>query len=227
MLELYAAYLDYGDLMVLVEDLVSELATTVVGTTSLVYTGQPLDLAKPWRRATMVELVAEQTGRHLDLDAPIGELRAAADEFDVPWKDSYGPGKLILEIYEKTTEATLWQPTFVVDYPAEVSPLSRRHRKQQGWVERFEGIVAGRELCNAFSELVDPDDQRSRFEEQARARADGDDEAMVVDEDYLRALEYGLPPTAGLGVGIDRLVMLLADVASIRDVILFPTLRPE
>jgi len=153
--------------------------------------------------------------------------RAVADEHGVPWKDDDGPGKVLLEIYEKTTEAALWGPVYVVDYPEEVSPLSRPHRSRPGWVERFEAIVAGRELCNAFSELIDPEDQRRRFEAQARARAGGDEEAMAVDEDYLRALEHGLPPTAGIGIGIDRLVMLLADVPTIRDVVLFPTLRPE
>jgi lysyl-tRNA synthetase, class II len=227
MLELYAAYLDYRDLMELTEELVAHLATTLLGTTVVSYGGRELDLSPPWRRATLVDLVEERIGRRLDLREPIAELRAVAEEMDVHWDESYGPGKLILEIYEKTTEASLWGPVFVVDYPAEVSPLSRRHRELEGWVERFEAIVAGRELCNAFSELIDPDDQRGRFEDQARARAAGDDEAMVVDEDYLRALEYGLPPTAGLGIGIDRLVMLLADVSSIRDVVLFPTLRPE
>jgi lysyl-tRNA synthetase class 2 len=227
MLELYAAYWDYTDLMVLTEELVAFLATDLRGTTQLTYQGRPLDLTPPWRRATLVELVAERIGRELSLEMPIDELRAVADEHGVRWEPSYGPGKLVLEIYEKTTEATLWGPVFVIDYPEEVSPLSRPHRTRAGWVERFEPIVAGRELGNAFSELIDPEVQRLRFEEQARARAAGDDEAMAVDEDYLRALEYGLPPTAGLGIGIDRLVMLLADVGSIRDVVLFPTLRPE
>ncbi|MHB8466165.1 MAG: amino acid--tRNA ligase-related protein, partial [Acidimicrobiales bacterium] len=227
MLELYEAYADYGDLMTLTEELVAHLARAVVGNTTLTYAGRDLDLTPPWRRASMVELVEEQIGQRLDLHMGVDALRAVADEHGAPWKPAWGPGKLILEIYEKTTEAALWGPVFVVDYPEEVSPLSRRHRELEGWVERFEGIVAGRELCNAFSELIDPVDQRARFEAQAAARAAGDDEAMPVDLDYIRALEYGLPPTAGLGIGIDRLVMLLADVQTIRDVILFPTLRPE
>jgi lysyl-tRNA synthetase class 2 len=175
----------------------------------------------------MVELIAEQIGETLDLTMGVDALRKVADAHGVKWESSYGPGKLILEIYEKTTESTLWGPVFVMDYPQEVSPLARPHRDRSGWVERFEPIVAGRELGNAFSELLDPDDQRQRFEAQGEARAAGDEEAMGVDDDYVRALEYGLPPTAGLGLGIDRLVMLLADVATIRDVILFPTLRPE
>ena len=227
MLELYWAYADYTDAMVLTEDLVSGLATEVLGTTKLAYGGRDLDLTPPWRRATMVELVHERTGTEIGPDMPIEELRGLAAQFHVPVKPSWGPGKLLLEIYEKTTEGELWGPVFVCDYPQEVSPLARAHRSKPGFVERFEPIVAGRELGNAFSELTDPDDQRARFEAQAADKAAGDEEAMSVDEDYLRALEYGLPPTAGLGIGIDRLVMLLADVPNIRDVILFPTLRPE
>ena len=227
MLELYAAYWDYTDLMELTESLVADLALAVKGTTELTYGGRALDLTAPWRRATLSDLVEEQTGRRLDVRSGVDTLRAAADDLGVPWAPSFGPGKLLLEIYEKTTEANLWGPVFVCDYPVEVSPLARAHREVPEMVERFEPIVAGRELGNAFSELVDPQTQRERFEEQARQRVAGDDEAMVIDEDYLRALEYGLPPTAGLGIGIDRLVMLLADVPSIRDVVLFPTLRPE
>ena len=227
MLELYQAYADYSDMMELVEDLVAHLALELHGTTTLTYGGREIELAVPWRRATMKELIAEHAGVTVDLDTPIGELRALAEGFGIPVKDFYGPGKLILEIYEKTTEAALWGPVFVTDYPKEVSPLSRDHRSKPGYTERFEAIVAGRELCNAFSELVDPVEQRARMEDQAAQREAGDDEAMVVDEDYLRAMDYGLPPTGGLGIGIDRLVMLLADVASIRDVVLFPTLRPE
>jgi lysyl-tRNA synthetase class 2 len=226
LLEAYVAYWDYRDMMQMVEELVSWLAMSLLGKMTLSYGGRDLDLTPPWRRATMVELVSEQIGVRLDLEMGIAELRDVASAHGVVFGPADGPGKLILEIYEKTTESTLWGPVFVMDYPAEVSPLARPHRDQPGWVERFEPIVAGRELGNAFSELVDPDDQRARFESQAAARAAGDDEAMAVDDDYVRALEYGLPPTAGLGIGIDRLVMLLADVASIRDVILFPTVRP-
>ena len=226
-LELYAAYLDYTDLMVLTEELVAHLCRELLGNMTLTYGGRDLDLSPPWRRASMVELVGERTGHLLSLDMGTEGLRPIADRHGVAWAPEWGPGKLILEIYEKTTEHTLWAPVFVTDYPTEVSPLSRRHRHLDGWVERFETIVAGRELSNNFSELIDPDEQRARLEDQAAAHAGGDEEAMVVDEDYLRALDYGLPPTAGLGIGIDRLTMLLADVASIRDVVLFPTLRPE
>ena len=227
MLELYQAYGDYHDVMSLTEELVAHLATELHGTTTLTYGGRELDLSTPWRRASLSDLVEEHAGVRVDVRMPVEELRRIAVEHGVEVKDGYGPGKLVLEIYEKTTEAQLWGPIFVVDYPKEVSPLSRDHRELPDMVERFEGIVAGRELCNAFSELVDPDEQRARFEDQARQKRAGDDEAMVLDEDYLRALEYGLPPTAGLGIGMDRLVMLLTDTASIRDVILFPTLRPE
>ncbi len=227
MLELYEAYGDYHDAMALTEELVAHLATELHGTTVLTYGGRELDLTPPWRRATLTDLVEDEAGIRIDVRMPIEELRRIAEEHGVEVKDDYGPGKLVLEIYEKTTEHRLWGPIFVLDYPKEVSPLARDHREVPDHVERFEAIVAGRELCNAFSELVDPDEQRARFEEQARQKAAGDDEAMVVDEDYLRALEHGLPPTAGLGIGMDRLVMLLTDTQSIRDVVLFPTLRPE
>ena len=227
MLELYQAYADWTDIMELVEELVAYLAVELTGSTTVTYGDRDLDLSAPWRRATMASLIEEQIGRSVGLDTPIDELRALCDEYDVAWKDSYGPGKLLLELYEKTAEHQQWNPVFVTEYPVEVSPLARPHREIPGMTERFEGIVAGRELCNAFSELLDPDEQRARFEDQVRERDNGDEEAMAVDEDYLRALEYGLPPTGGLGIGIDRLVMLLADASTIRDVVLFPTLRPE
>jgi len=227
MLELYWAYADYTDIMELVEQLVAYLAVEITGSTTISYDERELDLAAPWRRASMIELIEEHAGLALSIDMDRGELAGIAREHGIEVKEYYGPGKLILEIYEKTTEAELWGPIFVTDYPKEVSPLSREHRTQPGLTERFEAIVAGRELCNAFSELVDPDEQLARFHDQEAERAAGDAEAMGMDLDYIRALEYGLPPTGGLGIGMDRLVMLLTGATTIRDVVLFPTLRPE
>jgi lysyl-tRNA synthetase class 2 len=227
MLELYEAYADYHDVMALVEQLVSYLAREVTGTTVLSYGGRELDLTPPWRRATMADLIEEATGQRAELSLGREALQALAAELGVALEEGWGPGKIVLEIYEKTVEAGLWGPVFVCDYPQEVSPLARVHREKPGYVERFEPVVAGRELGNAFSELVDPEDQLARFEEQAREGAAGDEEAMRIDMDYVRALENGLPPTGGLGIGIDRLVMLLTDSHSIRDVIAFPTLRPQ
>jgi len=227
MLELYQAYADYGDIMELVEELVSQLSVEVCGTTSITYGGRDLELAVPWRRAPMLELIGESLGIEVEVDTPIPDLVDFCEAQEISVEAHWGSGKLITELYEKTVEPELWGPIFVTDYPREVSPLSRDHRSRPGLVERFEAIVAGRELCNAFTEVIEPDDQRSRFLAQETVRAAGDEEAMVVDEDYLRALDYGLPPTGGLGIGLDRLVMLLTDTAAIRDVILFPTLRAE
>ena len=227
MLELYQAYADYTDMMALVENLVAGAATEFLGTTELSYGGRPLSLRTPWKRATLTELIAEHAGLHVELDTPIGDLRRTLADTGAHVDEGWGPGKLLLEIFEKTTEHHLWGPVHVLDYPMEVSPLARDHRSRPGYVERFESIVAGRELCNAFSELIDPDEQRARFEDQVKAKASGDEEAMGLDEDYIRALEYGLPPTGGIGIGMDRVVMLLTDSDAIRDVIAFPTLRPE
>ncbi len=228
MLELYQAYADYRDTMAVFEELVAGVATDVLGTTRLMHGDRELDLTTPWRRATMVELIAEATGFTLSVRSPREELVKVATEVGIAVDDGWGPGKILLEIYEKTTEAGLWGPVFVMDYPAEVSPLARRHRDGPDLVERYEPVVAGRELGNGFSELIDPDDQRARFNEQVAKHAAGDEEeAAEIDEEYLRALEYGLPPTSGFGLGIDRLVMLLANVTNIREVIAFPTLRPE
>jgi len=226
MVELYAAYWDYTDQMRLTEELCAFLATQITGSPVLSYNGRELDLTPPWRRCTLTELAQEATGTDVSIDTPLDEIRALCHTHNVEVKAGYGPGKLLLELYEKLCEHTLWSPVFVCDYPKEVSPLARNHRSQPGMTERFEAIVAGRELCNGYSELQDPDEQRSRFEDQVR-QSDYDDEAMAMDHDYLRALEFGLPPTGGLGIGVDRLVMLLTDTQSIRDVIFFPTMRPE
>jgi lysyl-tRNA synthetase class 2 len=226
-IELYQAYADYQDTMKVFEELVAGAAQDFLGTTVLTYGGRELNLTPPWRRATMSELVREATGHDLSVHTPRDELVKVATEVGLKVEDSWGPGKVLLEIYEKTTEAELWGPVFVIDYPAEVSPLARRHRSDPELVERYEPVIAGRELGNGFTELIDPDDQRARFLEQAAKHAAGDDEASEVDEEYLRALEYGLPPTSGFGLGIDRLIMLLGDVPNIREVIPFPTLRPE
>jgi lysyl-tRNA synthetase class 2 len=227
-LELYQAYADYTDTMVVFEELVAGLAADLLGTTALTYGGRALDLTTPWRRATMNELITEATGFTLSVRTPRDELATVAAEVGIAVEDGWGPGKILLEIYEKTTEPELWGPVFVIDYPAEVSPLARRHRDGPDLVERYEPVVAGRELGNGFTELIDPDEQRARFTEQAAKAAAGDDEeAGEVDEEYLRALEYGLPPTSGFGLGVDRLLMLLGDVSNIREVIAFPTLRAE
>jgi lysyl-tRNA synthetase, class II len=228
MLESYAAYDDYHDVMELTEALIQRAALDAVGTLELTYQGREVSLAGPFRRVTLLELVREATGEpDLTYDDTQERLRDICDRNEVHHEAAWGVGKLVLELYEALVEHTLWDPTFVIDYPVEVSPLARKHRSEPHVTERFEVIVTGREFGNAFSELTDPDDQRQRFEAQARAKAAGDAEAMVLDESYLRAMELGLPPTGGLGIGVDRLVMLLADVANIRDVILFPTLRPE
>ena len=225
MLEAYQALADYGDMMVLIEEVFAGVTQAVNGELTLKYRGQDLDLTPPYRRATMVDLVSAAVDEEVSLDHP--GLASLAEREGVEVQSAWGPGRLISQLYEALVEPELWEPTFVLDYPAEVSPLSRTHRSQPGLTERFELVIAGAEYVNAFSELNDPVSQRERFEQQAAARAAGDDEAHPVDEDYLRALEYGLPPTGGLGIGVDRLVMLLTNTNHIRDVILFPTLRPE
>ena len=232
MLELYEAYADYTDMMTLIEEVTAAAATAATGSTEVRVGDRTLDLAPPWRRTTMAAAVSECAGRELPAtggpsSAAAAELRTEADRLDVATEAGWSAGRILSEIYERRVEGELWDPVFVCDFPVEVSPLARRHRHHDGLVERFEAVVAGRELGNAFSELADPDDQRARFAAQERRRRSGDAEAMSTDEDYLRALEYGLPPTGGLGLGIDRLAMLLCGAETIRDVVLFPTLRPE
>jgi lysyl-tRNA synthetase class 2 len=227
MLELYEAFADYTDMMVLTEELVAHAAQAARGTTVVEWEGLEIDLTPPWSRRTMVDLVKEHAGVDVHPAMPVAELRKLCDDLDVPYEPRWGAGKLVLEIYEKTTEHAIVGPTFVTDYPREVSPLAREHRTDPTLTERFEVIVGGRELANAFSELNDPVDQLRRFEAQASLQRLGDVEAHGVDADYVRALEYGLPPTGGMGLGVDRLVMLIAGVGSIREVILFPHLRAE
>jgi lysyl-tRNA synthetase class 2 len=225
MLEFYQAYADYEDIMALNEEMVEGLVREICGGTGITRFGTALDFRRPWRRASYLGLVREHAG--LDLRrADDGTLRAAVAARGVDGSAMPRP-KLVDEVFKHYVEPTLVAPTFVVDFPIELSPLAKPKRGDPALAERFEFFVLGRELANAFSELNDPDDQRRRLEAQVAARAAGDDEAQVMDEDYVRALEYGLPPTGGFGLGIDRLVMLLAEQPSIRDVILFPLLRTE
>ncbi len=227
MLEAYQAFGDMTTMMELTESLIEAVAEEVCGTTELTYQGEPVSLKGPFARASMAELVSGAAGRDVSVHTPLDELQGLCATHGVPIEESWGAGKLVNELFEKLVEHTLREPTFVTRYPAETSPLARRTDDDPNLTDRFELIVTGREIANAFSELVDPVDQRVRFEAQAKAGAAGDAEAMYVDEDYLRAQEYGMPPAGGLGIGIDRLVMLLTDSASIRDVLLFPHLRPE
>jgi lysyl-tRNA synthetase class 2 len=227
MLELYEAFADYYDMMRLIEEMIADAAQQATGGTTVEWDGAEIDLSPPFERRTMIDLIKEHAGVDVHPSQPVEELRTVCDKLDVPWEKSWRPGKLVLEIYEKTTESKIEPPTFVCDYPRDVSPLARPHRADPTLTERFELIVHGRELANAFSELNDPVDQLRRFEAQASLKQLGDDEAHDIDFDYVRALEYGLPPTGGLGLGVDRLVMVLAGVTSIREVILFPHMRPE
>ena len=228
MLELYEAYATYDEVMDLTESMIRDIASQVLGTTALHWEGQAIDLGPAFRRWPMTDAVLEHNpeisrDQLRDLDA----MRGHCQRLGVRFKPSYGWGKLLLEIFEKTVEHTLVQPTFITDHPVEVSPLARSNDMDPELTDRFELFVGGRELANGFSELNDAEDQAARFASQVEAKDGGDDEAMHFDADYIRALEVGLPPTGGLGVGIDRLVMLLTDSASIRDVLLFPYMRPE
>jgi len=228
MLEFYESYQDYRYLMTLTETMLRELADKVLGSTSLSYQGETIDLGKPFDRLTMAEAIAKYNDRYPlhELQKP-AYLKVALAPFDVEVFASDGLGVLQLKLFEQTTEDKLIQPTFVVAHPTDVSPLARSSDADASLTERFELFIAGREIANGFSELNDPEDQAERFHKQAAAKAAGDEEAMFYDADYVRALEYGLPPTAGEGIGVDRLIMLFTDSASIRDVILFPQMRRE
>jgi len=228
MLEFYEAYQDYNDLMNLTETMLREVATDVLGSSVLSYQGETIDLGKPFDRLTMAQAIAKYNQHYPlhELEKP-EYLKVALAPFDIEVFPSDGLGMLQLKLFEQTTEDKLVQPTFIVAHPTDVSPLARSSDANPELTERFELFIAGREIANGFSELNDPEDQARRFHKQAEAKAAGDDEAMFYDADYVRALEYGLPPTAGEGIGVDRLVMLFTDSASIRDVILFPQLRSE
>jgi lysyl-tRNA synthetase class 2 len=227
MLEAYQAYASYLDMMDLTEKLVAAAAEASLGSTLITLDGQDVDLAPPWRRVTMSDLIGEVLGVRLHPSMDTGAARLIADELGVEHEPTWGAGRITAEVYDRRVEDGVVGPLFVTEHPVEVSPLAKRSATDPSVVERFEVIVGGRELGNAYSELNDPVDQLERFRAEASAKAAGDDEAGDIDYDYVRALEFGMPPTGGLGIGIDRLIMLLAGVSSVREVIYFPTLRPE
>ncbi|MTI32604.1 lysine--tRNA ligase [Xanthovirga aplysinae] len=225
-IELYVAYKDYKWMMELVEEMLEKVALDLHGTTKVQVGENVIDFKRPWKRFTMFEAIEHFTGIDISQMDEV-QLRGTAEQLEIPVDDTMGKGKLIDEIFGEKCEPNLIQPTFITDYPVEMSPLAKRHRDKPELVERFEAICNGKEICNAFSELNDPIDQRKRFEEQLELGKRGDDEAMVLDEDFLRALEYGMPPTAGLGIGIDRLSMIMTNSSSIQDVLFFPQMKPE
>lgn len=225
-MEMYVAYKDYNWMMEAVEAMVEKIALDLYGKTEVQVGENIINFKRPWKRFTMFEAIEHFTGIDISkMDEP--ELRETAKKLGVAIDDSMGKGKLIDEIFGENCEAKLIQPTFITDYPIEMSPLAKKHRSSEGLVERFEAICNGKEICNAYSELNDPIDQRHRFEEQLLLAKRGDEEAMLLDEDFLRAIEYGMPPTAGLGMGIDRLAMIMSNSHSIQDVLFFPQMRPE
>ncbi len=225
-MELYVAYKDYEWMMELVEEMVEKVALALHGTTKVKVGEHEIDFKRPWKRFTMFEAIEHFTGIDVSAMDEAG-LRQTAAKLGVPIDDTMGKGKLIDEIFGETCESKLIQPTFIYDYPIEMSPLTKKHRSKPGLTERFEAICNGKELCNAYSELNDPIDQRERFQAQLELGKRGDEESMVLDEDFLRALEFGMPPTAGLGIGIDRLSMIMTDSNSIQDVLFFPQMKPE
>ena len=225
MIELYQAYADYNDMMTLLENMVSSVAQKVLGTMKITYQGKEIDLTPPWDRKTMIGAIAEYTGVDFSDKITAEEAKEEAKKIGIDADDCENWGKVLDRIFEEKVEPHLVNPVHIIDYPKDISPLAKPHRENSRLTERFETRVNGWEIANAFSELSDPIDQRSRFEQQMIAKAQGDEEAQEIDEDYINALEYGMPPTGGLGLGIDRLVMLLTDSASIRDVIAFPTMR--
>ena len=225
MIELYQAYADYNDMMELTENMVAYVAQEVLGTTKIQYGEHEIDLTPPWDRKTMIGAIQEYTGVDFLTCNNLEEAIKLASTIDVYAEDCDSWGKVIDQVFEEKVEPSLIQPVHIIDYPLEISPLAKVHRENPRLTERFETRVNGWEIANAFSELSDPIDQRQRFEAQALSKANGDEEAMEIDEDFIEALEYGMPPTGGMGMGIDRLVMLLTNSQTIRDVIAFPTMK--
>lgn len=229
MIELYQAFADYNDMMELTENMVAEVCKKVNGTTKVTYQGTEIDFMPPWRRITMVDAVKEYAGVDFNEFKSDADAQAVAKEKHLEFPkplNTVTKGEVLNALYEEFCEQHMIQPTFIIDYPVEISPLTKKKRGNEMFTERFEGFVFGRELCNAYSELNDPIVQRERFAQQEKERELGDDEAYMIDEEFMGALETGMPPTGGLGIGIDRLIMFLTDSASIRDVILFPTMKP-
>lgn len=226
-MELYQAQADYHDMMELTENLVNDLAEKVLGTSKVEYEETEIDFTPAWERITMVEAVKKYTGLDFSEFESDAEAVEAAKSIGIEVSSKMTYGEILNEVFEERVEDKLIQPTFIMDYPIEVSPLAKKIEADPRFTYRFEAFVYGREIANAFSELNDPEDQRERFEKQTAMREAGDEEAQMMDYDFIRALEYGMPPTGGLGIGIDRLIMLLTDSSTIRDVILFPTMRPE
>ena len=225
-MELYVAYKDYFWMMETVEEMIEKIAIDIHGTTKVKVGEHTIDFKRPWKRFTMFEAIEHFTG--IDISKMNeDELRATAKKFEIETDASMGKGKLIDEIFGEKCEGQLIQPTFITDYPIEMSPLAKKHRSVDGLVERFEAVCNGKEICNAYSELNDPIDQRKRFEDQLLLAKRGDDEAMMLDEDFLKAIDYGMPPTSGLGIGVDRLAMIMTNSDSIQDVLFFPQMRPE
>ena len=224
--EIYQAFADYRDMMDLTEEVVVKTAIKVLGTTKITYEGVEIELASPWKRISMIDAVKEYSGKDFTNVTDLEEARAMAKELNVPVEPSFGIGKIINACFEEYVEDKLIQPTFITGHPKEISPLAKSNPENPEITDRFEAYIYGREICNGFTELNDPIDQRERFLKQVEERANGDEEANMMDEDFVNALEYGLPPTGGLGIGIDRLVMFLTDSSTIRDVLFFPTMKP-
>ena len=227
MLEFYQAFVDYNDLMELTEELIKYTALKSTGKFSFIYRENEINLENSWQKISMLDSIEKYTGVKIDLNLSIDKLRSIVKKFGIEINGSYSKGKIINEIFEKAVEPVLISPTFIKDYPIEISPLARKHPDNPNLTERFELFIGGEEIANAFSELIDPADQMQRFQKQAESEIEEERITGKVDFDFIKALEYGMPPTGGEGIGIDRLVMILTDSRSLRDVILFPLMKPE